>query len=109
MKGVEEEFLLPRNITGGSYCSSGLEIICSARIHDDILRAVRLWARMGYSADEIQREIDEQFQEIILQSHSVQRKVNTTIKDPLSSEEAQKMSTTASSPLGGEIVDEKRN
>jgi hypothetical protein len=54
---------------------SGLQIICSSSIHDDLFRQVRLWARMGHSATDIQKEIDAQFKEILQQSYNIQREV----------------------------------
>jgi len=57
--------------------TSGLQIICSSTIHDDVLRQVRLWARYGYSATEIQREMDAQYQDILHKSFAVQRQVRS--------------------------------
>jgi len=62
----------------GSTNRSGLQIICSSSIHDDVLRKVRTWARMGYTAIEIQREIDVQYLELLSKSHTVQRQVRDT-------------------------------
>ena len=39
--------------------------ICSAFIYDDLFRQVRVWARMGYSAEDIQYELDVRFRDII--------------------------------------------
>ena len=58
--------------------SSGLQIICSSSIHDDVLRQVRLWARWGYSASEIQKEMDTQYQEILHRSFAVQQQVSSS-------------------------------
>ena len=50
---------------------SGLHIICSSLIYDDLFRQVRQWARMGYSGTVIQKELDLRFQDIIQQSMKV--------------------------------------
>ena len=55
----------------GTKKDSGLHIICSSIIYDDLFRQVRLWARMGYTGTAIQKELDLRFQEIIQQSLSV--------------------------------------
>lgn len=68
--------------------SSGLRIICSSSIHDDVLRQVRLWARRGFSAAEIQREMDIQYQEILHKSFAVQQQVSShTPKDETDKQE----------------------
>ena len=43
----------------------GLNVVCSAVVFDDLFRQVRLWVRMGYTAKEIQREIDERFRDVL--------------------------------------------
>lgn len=54
--------------------TSGLQIICSSSIHDNLFRQVRIWARMGYTASEIQNEIDSQYKIILNKSYySIQR------------------------------------
>jgi hypothetical protein len=55
----------------GTKTDSGLHIICSSIIYDDLFRQVRLWARMGYTGIAIQKELDLRFSEIIQQSLSV--------------------------------------
>ena len=40
-----------------------MEVICSAIIHDDIFRSVRLWTRMGYSSSDIQAALDGEYGE----------------------------------------------
>ena len=42
---------------------SQLKVVCSAVLHDDLFRQVRVWARMGYSAESIQAELDRKFGE----------------------------------------------
>lgn len=42
-----------------------IELICTATIHDHLLREVRGWARMGYSKAAIQRELDFRFGTIL--------------------------------------------
>ena len=37
------------------------ELLCSSVLLDDLLRLVRVWARLGYEAAEIQRELDQRF------------------------------------------------
>ena len=64
-----------------SASASGLRIICSSTIHDDMFRQVRYWARQGYQAAEIQQEIDTQYQAILHQSHTVQREVGKEEKE----------------------------
>lgn len=39
----------------------GVHIICTAVLYDDLLRQVRVWARLGHSPAEIQRELDARF------------------------------------------------
>eukprot|EP00039_Didymoeca_costata_P025485 m.13526 g.13526 ORF g.13526 m.13526 type:complete len:664 (+) comp4874_c0_seq1:309-2300(+) len=39
----------------------GLYIICSARLHDDLFRIVRVWARLGYGNDQIQAALDNRY------------------------------------------------
>jgi len=74
---------------------SGLQIICSSSIHDDVLRQVRTWARMGYNAAEIQREIDVQYLELLSKSHSVQRQVRDTAGGE-TQQQSSKTTTTSS-------------
>ncbi|KAL1523608.1 hypothetical protein AB1Y20_018544 [Prymnesium parvum] len=40
---------------------SRVHIICTAVLYDDLLRQVRVWARLGHSAQEIQSELDSRF------------------------------------------------
>jgi hypothetical protein len=65
---------------------SGLQIICSSSIHDKLFRQVRVWARMGYSASDIQQEMDLQFYEILKQSHEAQKEVEMVTKEELNSD-----------------------
>jgi hypothetical protein len=51
--------------------TSGLHIICSSTIYDDLFRQVRHWTRLGYNEKEIQRELDIRYQGIIKQSQEV--------------------------------------
>jgi hypothetical protein len=53
----------------------GLHIISSSEIYDDLFRQVRQWTRMGYTAANIQMELDTRFQEILQQSKEVHDKV----------------------------------
>jgi hypothetical protein len=62
--------------------TSGLHIICSSTIYDDLFRQVRQWARMGYSEAQIQRELDIRYQGIIKQSQEVHETVTeVTIRE----------------------------
>jgi hypothetical protein len=40
------------------------EVICSSEILDDLLRQVRVWARLGYEFHEIQEALDTRFGEV---------------------------------------------
>lgn len=42
-----------------------LEVICAARIWDDLLRSVRMWAREGHTAEAIQAELDRRFKPVL--------------------------------------------
>ncbi|KAA0158933.1 hypothetical protein FNF31_05103 [Cafeteria roenbergensis] len=50
---------------GGGKDDSGLEVICAAALWDDLLRAVRTWAREGHTADDIQAELDRRFHRVL--------------------------------------------
>ena len=41
-----------------------MHIICTAVVYDDLLRQVRVWARLGHSPTEIQSELDERFSRV---------------------------------------------
>ena len=43
---------------------AGVHIICTAVVYDDLLRQVRVWARLGHSPTEIQSELDERFSRV---------------------------------------------
>jgi len=53
----------------------GLHIICSSAIYDDLFRQVRQWTRMGYSAKDIQVELDGRYQAILRKSKVVREAV----------------------------------
>ena len=40
-----------------------ITVLCIATLHDDLLKQVRAWARMGYNAQNIQAELDYKFGE----------------------------------------------
>jgi hypothetical protein len=48
----------------------GLSIVCSSIIYDDLFRSVRHWTREGYSAKDIQKELDHRFHHIL--DHSLE-------------------------------------
>lgn len=52
---------------------NGLQMICTSTIYDDLFRQVRMWTRMGFSAAHIQREMDQQFHEILEHSHTARK------------------------------------
>ena len=64
------------------------EVVCPSIIHDDLLRQVRVWARMGYSAKVIQAELDTRFRPIheVVQERNIvaqqlqAERIMTTIK-----------------------------
>jgi hypothetical protein len=90
--------------------TSGLRIICSSTIHDDMFRKVRYWARQGYSAREIQRELDTQYQEILQQSHSVQKQVAKDVdKEEKAAKEAASGTPESSDHDEEETVAQKEN
>lgn len=67
--------------------TSGLHIICSSTIYDDLFRQVRQWTRMGYNEAEIQRELDIRYQGIIKQSQEVHETVaEVTLQEKTRSE-----------------------
>ena len=43
----------------------GLTVICSATVFDDMFREIRLWVRMGFSAEQVQTEIDLRFKDVL--------------------------------------------
>ena len=55
--------------------TAGLHIICSSAIYDDLYRQVRQWTRMGYSAFDIQAELDGRYPAILRQSKAVREVV----------------------------------
>jgi hypothetical protein len=59
-----------RHLAGGG---AGLQMICTSTIYDDLFRQVRMWARMGFTSTQIQKEIDFQFHEILDYSHEAQQ------------------------------------
>lgn len=59
---------------------NGLHIICSSTIYDDLFRRVRQWTRMGYTASQIQRELDIRHRAIIKQTLDVQEAVADEVK-----------------------------
>ena len=52
---------------------AGLQMICTSSIYDDLFRQVRIWARMGFTSAQIQKEIDVRFHKILDYSHEAQR------------------------------------
>lgn len=44
---------------------NGLQLICTSSIYDELFSQVRIWSRMGFSSNKIQREIDLQFCDIL--------------------------------------------
>jgi len=44
---------------------AGLQMICTSSIYDDLFRQVRIWARMGYTNAQIQREVDTRFHKVL--------------------------------------------
>ena len=61
-----------------------------------MLRQVRWWARQGYQASAIQKEIDAQYQELLQKSHIVQKQViDTTKKERADEKEAKKVKDDA--------------
>ena len=42
-----------------------LHVVCCAVIHDDMFRQVRVWARQGFTAQQIQQELDERFETVM--------------------------------------------
>ena len=55
---------------------SGIHIICTAVLYDDLLRQVRVWARLGHSPTEIQDELDSRFRRVatVLEAMAVSKK-----------------------------------
>ena len=81
---------------------TGLEIICSSSIHDDALRQVRKWACMGYTSNEIQREMDAQFHQVIQQSHAIQ----AAEAEQTQSDKEEESDTIEAVPQDGEIIED---
>jgi len=44
-----------------------LHVVCSAVIHDDLFRQVRVWVRQGFTGAQVQAELDTRFQYVIKQ------------------------------------------
>lgn len=42
-----------------------LKLVCAAELHDDLLRQVRVWTRLGYTGPQIQEEIDLRYESIL--------------------------------------------
>jgi hypothetical protein len=42
-----------------------LKVVCAAELYDDMLRQVRMWTRLGYSASQVQQEVDSRFDAIL--------------------------------------------
>lgn len=40
------------------------KIVCIPEIYDDLFRQVRVWARLGYTGQQIQKELDGRFEKI---------------------------------------------
>ena len=59
-----------RHRAGGG---AGLQMICTSTIYDDLFRQVRIWARMGFTSAQIQKEMDLRFHEILDYSHEAQK------------------------------------
>jgi hypothetical protein len=59
-------------------------VICSSVVHDELLRSVRMWSRMGFSPQSIQEELDFQFAKILHSEAAVgveQQKENGNIEN----------------------------
>jgi hypothetical protein len=46
-----------------------LEVICAARLWDDLLRSVRMWAREGHTPSAIQAQLDSRFSKVLAARH----------------------------------------
>jgi hypothetical protein len=93
----DEEENPDRTVTTG-----GLRIICSSSIHDNLFRQCRQWARMGYSAAEIQAEFDSQYVDLLRQIHTVQQEVKQTTSTDVTTidqQQSQSQQPSSSSPV----------
>lgn len=68
---------------------NGLQIICTSTIYDGLFQQVRMWARKGYSAAEIQKEMDVKYDELLTKSHEVQKEAKLDAEQDLSTENAE--------------------
>ncbi len=67
--------------------AAGLHVICSSAIYDDLFRQVRQWTRMGYSAQNIQTELDGRYSIILRQSKFVGEAVAEATETEVKQEE----------------------
>lgn len=56
---------------GGAGVQKGCELICASVMYDDILRQIRVWVRAGFSADDIQAELDLRFGDVLEHQQAV--------------------------------------
>ena len=63
------------------FASGPIMRICTAVLYDDLLRQVRVWARLGHSPTEIQDELDSRFRRVatVLEAMAVSRKAKGTV------------------------------
>ena len=52
--------LQPTELQGGGHYKK-LRVVCAAELHDDLLRQVRMWTRLGYGAGQVQEELDARY------------------------------------------------
>jgi len=81
---------------------SGLHIVCSSTIYDDLFRQVRHWTRKGYTAKQIQTELDIRFEDILQET----REVKETIAEEVLIEEetVDKEAVPDAESSGGETI-----
>ena len=83
--------------------TSGLHVICSSAIYDDLFRQVRQWTRMGYAAKDIQKELDGRYQAILRQSKEIDETV-AEVTETEEKEEKGEVVATSDDETAGEVV-----
>ena len=85
--------------------AAGLHVICSSAIYDDLFRQVRQWTRMGYSAQNIQTELDGRYSIILRQSKFVGEAVAEATETEAKQEEGGMTDEASEQPSGTSDTD----
>ena len=77
---------------------NAVSVICAANSYDQYFRQVRMWARMGFSANQIQEELDVRFESIL----TILQNVTFNIEVTDSMDRTSSITTTYSGKRRGE-------